>query len=155
MLSKKEKRILNPAKCVLPLWDFLFWKKRLLWRLFSKKTEIEQIHDGYNGHLKIHLFFDPMEFTTKINKKITDTYTECFGRRMLYEMKRVGKLYSLCFECYHDFDPFFQVSEIKNYIKELHLISENQAKALLNIKSDDVLIRFISMLVVQINEVGI
>jgi len=97
----------------------------------------------------INLYFDPMDLDTKSISRLREIHKDCFKSTFTdSKFKCVGKLYSFSIE------GIVPVDETKvQFFKRIYMIAENESLAILNIKSDDPIIKFVAAVVVQFSEV--
>lgn len=98
------------------------------------------------GILGVSLFFDPMDFDNVTYRKIGDIIENVRSLELSEpHYERIGKLYAMTIAS-------AVPSELtkEEFFKQIVDIFYNPARAIMNIKSDEPLIRFISNVVVQV-----
>jgi len=123
-----------------------FGKMGFRFRKIDQNDSIEFRHDEKIG---VNLYFDPMDLDMNSMGHLRTIHKDCFGPGFVdSQFKRVGKLYSF------SISGFVPVEETKfEYFKKIYIIAENQSMAILNIKNEDPIIKFVSNVVVKFSEV--
>lgn len=141
---------MNPVEWLCPSRDFLFWKKEVVVAFKFKRIELYSKEGCQNDYtIGISLFFDPMDFRTEEYKKIEDIVRNISSPRLSPpQYDRVGKNYTLTVA-----SPVPSELTKEEFFKQIVDIFYNPTRAIMNIKSKEPLIRFISNVVVMVDDV--
>lgn len=123
-----------------------FGKMSFRFRKIDLNDSVEFRRDDMIG---IDLYFDPMDLDLNSIGRLRTIYKDCFGSNFVdSQFKRVGKLYSF------SISGNVPVDESKfEYFKRIYMMAENESLSILNVKSDDIIVKFVANVVVQISEV--
>ena len=101
------------------------------------------------GIIGVAFFFDPFILDIDNYKKLKQIYKDVFGEDFKdNQFKRVAKLYSILIS-----NNIPSTETNHSYFKEILKVAENQSHALMNISSEDKLIKFVSNFVIRFNEI--
>lgn len=116
---------------------------------FRKIDLNESVEFRQDDKIGINLYFDPMDLDINSIGRLRVIHKDCFNSAFVdSQFKRVGKLYSFSIQGYVPAD------EIKfEFFKRIYMLSENESLAILNIKDEHPIVRFVATVVVQFSEV--
>lgn len=115
-------------------------------RKIDTNDSVEFRHDDKIG---VNLYFDPMDLDLGSMTMLRKIHKDCFGHPFVdSQFKRVGKLYSF------SISGNVPEGETKfEYFKRIYMMAENESLSILNVKSDDCVVKFVANVVVQFSEV--
>lgn len=101
------------------------------------------------GIIGVLFFFDPFILDMDNYKKLKNIYKDVFQEDFKdSQFKRVSKLYSILIT-----NKIPDGETNHSYFKQIVTVSENQTIALMNISSNDRMIKFVSNFVIRFNEI--